>query len=39
MRRGEGVIYYYKISVENMFYQQISVFEHGTFPRLQDQIV
>jgi hypothetical protein len=35
----EEVIYYYKIDVENMFYQQISIFEHGTFPRLQDQIV
>lgn len=33
------IIYYYKIDEKNVFYQQISIFEQGTFPRIQDQIV
>jgi hypothetical protein len=39
--RGGGgeVISYYKFNVKNMFYQQISMFDHDTFPTLQYQIV
>lgn len=39
-RGGEKeMIYYYKIDEKNIFYQQISIFQQGTFPRIQDQMV